>query len=65
MFTEEAEEILKRLLSELQSALDNHKAKFVAVGTRNAYMKAARELRDLERARQRHHEIRGSTHDNP
>lgn len=63
MFQEETEAILKRLLAQLQSALGNHKAKHAAIETRNAYMIAAREFRELERAKQRHIQIRGSAHD--
>ena len=60
MFSEGEPAILSALLDELRSAFSDKKASHAVRKAQAAYMKAARDLRDLERARQRHTQIIGS-----
>lgn len=57
--TEEAE-ILRHLLNRLREAFELPKARHAVAAAQAAYMKAAYDVRDLERSRQRLHQIRGS-----
>ena len=60
MFSEAEPAILEVLLNELRDAFSDKKASHAVRKAQNAYMKAARDLRDVERARQRHAQIIGS-----
>lgn len=51
MFTEQIEEAMRILLQELQDAFAIQKGKHALKAAQNAYMKAARAVRDIERTR--------------
>lgn len=60
MFSEAEPAILAALLNELREAFSEKKASHAVRKAQTAYMKAAREMCALERARQRHAQIIGS-----